>query len=189
MAGIQQAQKNYGKPLGGIGAAALVAAIAAFVIPHEGTGPQKTDPATGAKVSVAYPDPGYGAALPTICQGHTKGVFMGQTATPGQCRVFLEEDISRDVLPCLERLVKAPVTQGQAVALGDFVFNAGCGAFGGSTLLKKLNAGDCKGAAAEFGRWVKSNGKTLPGLVKRREAEARLFLEGCNPAPETRSIK
>ncbi|MCD9436513.1 lysozyme, partial [Klebsiella pneumoniae] len=45
-----------------------------------------------------------------------------------------------------------------------------------STLLKKLNAGDIKGAADEFLRWNKSGGKVLNGLTRRREAERALFL-------------
>lgn len=46
-----------------------------------------------------------------------------------------------------------------------------------STLLKKLNAKDYKGAAAEFLRWNKAGGKVLNGLVKRRNAEMELFLK------------
>ncbi|MDP2640772.1 MAG: glycoside hydrolase family protein, partial [Betaproteobacteria bacterium] len=44
-----------------------------------------------------------------------------------------------------------------------------------STLLKKLNAGDYSGAAAEFPKWNKAGGKVLKGLVARRAAEAELF--------------
>jgi len=53
-----------------------------------------------------------------------------------------------------------------------------CGitAFKYSTLLKKLNDGDYKGAADQFLLWTKSKGKVLRGLVERREAERALFL-------------
>ncbi|MDU2883127.1 MAG: lysozyme, partial [Enterobacter sp.] len=61
-------------------------------------------------------------------------------------------------------------------ALVDFAYNLGVKALEGSTLLKKLNAGDYAGAAAEFPKWNKAGGKVLPGLVKRREAERTLFL-------------
>ncbi|WP_049003403.1 lysozyme, partial [Citrobacter freundii] len=45
-----------------------------------------------------------------------------------------------------------------------------------STLLRKLNDGDVKGAADEFLRWNKAGGKVLNGLTRRREAERALFL-------------
>jgi lysozyme len=122
----------------------------------------------------AYPDPAHGWNVPTICYGHTAGVAKGDRATRDACRVFLAEDY-RPVGAALERLVQVPVTEHQALALADLVFNIGEGAFAKSTLLKKLNAGDYEGAAAEFDRWVYANGKKLPGLVKRRAAERKLF--------------
>lgn len=75
----------------------------------------------------------------------------------------------------VERLVTVPMTQRQFDALVSFVFNLGLGALAGSTLLKKLNAGDYAGSANEFGKWVKAANMVLPGLVKRREAERTLF--------------
>lgn len=74
--------------------------------------------------------------------------------------------------------VKVPITQNQFDALVSFAFNLGGGALRRSNLLRKLNAGDYQGAAAEFQNWVKSNGQVLPGLVRRRKAEAELFLKG-----------
>lgn len=61
-------------------------------------------------------------------------------------------------------------------ALISFAFNVGLGAYGDSTLLKKLNRGDKRGAAKEFPRWVYASGQKLPGLVRRREAERKMFL-------------
>jgi GH24 family phage-related lysozyme (muramidase) len=61
-------------------------------------------------------------------------------------------------------------------ALISFAFNVGLGAYGDSTLLKKLNRGDKRGAADEFPRWVYASGQKLPGLVRRREAERKMFL-------------
>ncbi|WP_405045477.1 glycoside hydrolase family protein [Pseudomonas aeruginosa] len=43
-----------------------------------------------------------------------------------------------------------------------------------STLLRKLNAGDVRGACAELSRWVYAGGKKLGGLVRRRAAEREL---------------
>ncbi len=52
----------------------------------------------------------------------------------------------------------------------------GVGAFKKSTLRKLVNQSDFLGAAKQFGRWVNANGKKLPGLVKRRAEEKKLFL-------------
>lgn len=72
------------------------------------------------------------------------------------------------------------ITQSQFDALASFAYNAGIGALDGSTLLKRVKAGDMAGAGAEFGKWNKArvNGvlTKLGGLVKRRAAEAALFL-------------
>src|SRR5690606_6833672 len=75
----------------------------------------------------------------------------------------------------VDRLVKVPLKQHQFDALVSFAYNAGIGNLRSSTLLRKLNARDFAGAALEFHRWNRSNGKVLPGLVRRRAAEALLF--------------
>lgn len=71
-------------------------------------------------------------------------------------------------------------TQDEFDALVDFAFNLGIGALAGSTLLKKLNAGDIEGAADEFLKWDHAGGKVLAGLTKRRQGERALFLLGAH---------
>jgi GH24 family phage-related lysozyme (muramidase) len=71
--------------------------------------------------------------------------------------------------------VKVPLSQTETDALISFVFNLGAGAFAGSTLLKKLNAGDRAAVPSELNKWTKAGGKDLPGLVTRRKAEGQLF--------------
>lgn len=73
------------------------------------------------------------------------------------------------------------LTANQKAALIDFVYNLGAGAFGSSTLLKKLNAGDYKGAADEFPKWVYAGGRVLGGLVNRRKIERDLFIKDTLP--------
>jgi lysozyme len=70
------------------------------------------------------------------------------------------------------------LTQNQFDALVSFSFNVGVHAFSKSTLLKKLNREDYKGAKREFRRWVYAGGRRLQGLVNRRNQEAQLFLSG-----------
>lgn len=73
--------------------------------------------------------------------------------------------------------VKVQLSQNEFDALVDFAYNVGAGNLRSSTLLKKLNAGDRAGSADEFLKWNKGGGKVLPGLVRRREAERKLFLD------------
>ena len=72
-------------------------------------------------------------------------------------------------------MVKVPLNENQHGALVSFTYNLGAGNLGSSTLLRKLNAGDYAGAAAEFPRWNKAGGKELAGLTRRRAAEKALF--------------
>lgn len=73
------------------------------------------------------------------------------------------------------RNVTVQLNQDQFDALVSFTFNLGEGNLKQSTLLKKVNAGDFAGAAKEFPRWNKADGKVLAGLVRRRASEALLF--------------
>lgn len=75
----------------------------------------------------------------------------------------------------INHLVTAPLNQNQFDALVCLTYNIGTQAFERSTLLKKLNADDMDGAAAEFLRWNKAGGNVLQGLVTRREVEATRF--------------
>ena len=60
----------------------------------------------------------------------------------------------------------------------SFVFNLGIGRLKSSTLLKVIReGGSMQQVKKEFKRWVYGGGKQLPGLVKRREWEARRFFE------------
>jgi lysozyme len=60
-------------------------------------------------------------------------------------------------------------------AVTSFAYNVGIGAYQKSTMVKKINSEDWSGAQAEFSRWTKAGGRELPGLVRRRQAEAQLF--------------
>jgi lysozyme len=60
-------------------------------------------------------------------------------------------------------------------ALADFAYNLGATRLAGSTLRRKINAGDLQGAKVELRKWVRAGGRILPGLVLRREAEGALL--------------
>lgn len=113
------------------------------------------------------------AGVKTIGYGHTAGVTMDTLPiTEEQAEAFLVEDLKKFERGVLST-VKVPLTQGQFDALVSFAFNLGLGALQGSTLLKRLNAG--QPCADQFERWIFANGVAMPGLRRRREAERRLF--------------
>lgn len=124
----------------------------------------------------AYKDP---VGIWTIGCGHTgPDVRSGLKISRARAMQLLREDV-REAEDAVNRLVQAPLNQAQFDALSSFAFNAGGGALGASTLLRRLNAGDQRGAQGEFAKWVKGTigGRkvTLPGLVRRRAAEAQMF--------------
>lgn len=123
---------------------------------------------------VAYPDPGTGGKPWTLGYGRAHGIEQGQTCTQEEAARWLVDDMAF-ANSAVNHLVTVPRTQGQHNACVDFVYNLGQGAFGGSTLLRKFNAGDLEGASAEFPKWVHAGDQILPGLVKRRARERNLF--------------
>jgi lysozyme len=74
--------------------------------------------------------------------------------------------------------VTVELNQAQFDALTSFVFNVGAGNFEISTLRRLLNEGSYDAVPAQLNRWVHSDGGVLPGLVRRREIEGRLFRDG-----------
>ena len=128
----------------------------------------------------AYPDPGTGGAPWTIGYGHTgPDVHPGLTITQQQAENLLARDI-QTASDAVNRLVKYHLTQEEFDALVDFTYNCGAGNLQISTLLKKVNAGDMVGASKEFAKWNLANGHVLQGLVNRRQAEMRLFLQSID---------
>ena len=94
--------------------------------------------------------------------------------TQEAARRMLRRDLD-DAARALDRLVTVPLTEHQRAALISLIYNIGAGAFERSTLRAHLNAGRYVSAAGEFTRWNKGGGAVLPGLVRRRAAEVRLF--------------
>lgn len=77
----------------------------------------------------------------------------------------------------MNELVKVKLNQNQFDALVSFTYNLGPESLKKSTLIKLNNQNQMNDAVEEFTKWVKANGKTLPGLVRRRQAERNLFLK------------
>lgn len=114
-----------------------------------------------------YKDP---IGIVTACTGHTKTAVLGRAYSMQECDQLLVQDLvehAEGVKSC----VKTPLTTYQLAATVSFAFNVGVSHFCTSSMAKKFNTGDIKGACAELSRWVYAGGKVLPGLVKRRQVE------------------
>jgi len=129
-----------------------------------------------------YPDPGPTGLPVTGGWGTTrdengKPFKLGVTYPRDYWERLYRRDLER-FEKAVEKLVgAAPTTQNAFDALVSFAYNVGEGEGGlqTSTLLRMHKAGDYKGAAAQFSRWNKAGGKILPGLTRRRAAEAALY--------------
>ena len=147
-----------GAAIGGVAGAATIAAIVAFIGPWEG------------RRYTAYQDI---VGVWTICEGHTKGVKAGDVATDAQCDEMAAQDVAEHnagIRACITR----PMPQNVEIAFTSLAFNAGVGAFCGSTALRRYNAGDDTGACDALNMWNKAGGKVVRGLVNRRAAESAL---------------
>lgn len=123
------------------------------------------------------------AGIWTIGYGHTRGVARGQYITQAQAEKLLSEDLAQVEGELNAALGCIRLTQGQFDAMASFVFNLGLPELQGSTLWRKIKANPADPSIpAEFRRWVYGTvddvKQKLPGLVKRREVEAR-FWEGA----------
>lgn len=94
--------------------------------------------------------------------------------TQSQAEALLQADLET-VADQLNKDITIAVTQNQFDALASLVYNIGAGAFAGSTLLRKLNAGDYAGASQEFLSWDNSGGGYNQVLANRRQGEQGIF--------------
>ena len=117
------------------------------------------------------------AGVLTIGYGHTgKDVREGDRMTTYGAEQLLLIDLKEH--EAAVRRLNVARTQGQFDALVSLAFNIGIERLTRSALLKTIRSGGSKAdITREFKRWVYGGGKRLPGLVKRREWEARRFFE------------
>jgi lysozyme len=136
-----------------LGAATLVALAA-----HEGFSDKAYIPVPGD--------------VPTIGFGTTENVKLGDKITPVKAleRALMD---AQKFEGAIKQCVRVPLHQHEYDAYVSLSYNIGSGAFCGSTLVRKLNAGDYPGACAEILRWDRFKGQPLRGLTIRREKEYR----------------
>lgn len=148
------------------GAAAAIAAAVSFIAPWEGL---RTE---------AYPDI---VGVWTVCYGETNGVKPDDRHTKDQCDQMLAVQVKAyagRLNKCIDDGIEARMPQSMKVALYSWAYNVGTSAACGSTLVRKVNAGDLTGACNELPRWNRAGGRVVPGLSNRRAGEYRLCMTG-----------
>jgi lysozyme len=133
-----------------------------------------------------YPDPATGSTPYTIGYGTTFYIKEGKyikvtmkdaSITEEQATEYLQFNL-KTFEQYVDSYCRDDISQQQFDALTSFCYNVGPQNLKTSTLLKKVNANPNDITIRdEFMKWVKGNGRKLPGLVKRRKAEADLYFK------------
>lgn len=137
-----------------------------------------------------------GLIYPYICPAGYATIGWGTVYKPDGSKVTMDDPpITREIaglwlMDELQRVCASAVTRQcpelfawsvqngqwrQFCAIADFTYNLGSGRLQTSTLRRKLRALDWEGAKEQLALWVRGGGRVLPGLVKRRAAEAALL--------------
>jgi len=114
----------------------------------------------------------------TWCYGETEGrVKVGQTFTKSECDAMLAGKLPRYASE-IDWCIKVPISDKTRASFISFSYNVGSSCFCHSTIVKRLNKGDIKGACDAMLMWNRAGGHVVRGLTNRRVAERKLCLEG-----------
>ena len=133
----------------------------------------------------------------SVGYGHTSAagppeVKRGMTITREEAeRIFATDLLKFEA--AVRTAITRPMNANQFAACISLAYNIGPTAFARSSVARRFNAGDTEGAAKALHLWIKDDGRVLPGLVRRRAAEARLFLTPVDarepfPLPDAPSL-
>lgn len=122
---------------------------------------------------VAYYDP---VGIPTVCMGETRGVKIGDVYTLDQCKAMATARVA-EFAAGVEKALKVPVSDKTFASFTSFSYNLGMTVFT-NKIAPLANAGNMVGACNRMGLYTMAHGITLPGLVKRRQEEVALCLDG-----------
>lgn len=136
---------------------------------------------------IAYVDP---VGIPTICEGWTHGVQIGDTATPEKCDELTFNGVQQADQIISQWLPGFPDAPLMRAAYVSFIYNVGPGGAevkdgfvwlksgDHSTMFRLLKAGEYYLACDELTKWTRAGGRQLAGLVRRRAAEQELCHAG-----------
>lgn len=123
--------------------------------------------------TVAYRDP---VGIPTVCMGETRGVKIGDTYTLQQCKDMATGRVE-EFATGVESALTVPVSDKTFAAFVSFSYNLGIGVFQ-NRIAPLANAGRLADACNKMGQYVYARGIKLPGLVRRRQEEVAICLDG-----------
>lgn len=152
----------------GMAVAGILLQAAQFIAPWEGF----------------YPKPYYDVVhVKTVCYGATAAehVDLNRTYTKAECEKMLADGLPKYYygwIACVKPPNGKPLPENMQIAFTSTVYNIGISGFCGSTMAKRVNAGDYKGACHALRMWDKAGGKVWDGLDNRRKAEEALCLKG-----------
>ncbi len=117
--------------------------------------------------------------VPTVCYGETRGVKMGDTYTKEQCLTMLEKSVKEYYEGLLPYMTNPNIPVGVQASLVELAYNVGISTAGGSTMMRLANQGKYAASCNELRKWVKAGGKTVQGLVNRRQdSKVQLCMKG-----------
>lgn len=119
--------------------------------------------------------------VPTVCYGETEKSAVAEgrkrTFTKAECLEMLQQSLKK-YDDGFMRCVKRPIPDSVHIAGISFTYNVGIGGACKSSFVRKINAGDFKGACDALLLWNKAGGRVVKGLDNRRRDERRVCLEG-----------
>ncbi|SMC57022.1 lysozyme [Fulvimarina manganoxydans] len=127
--------------------------------------------------TVAYLDTIASPPVWTVCAGETRGVKKGDRYTRAECNDMLAEGLvqfEKKMRSCLSAPDALP--DGVYTVFLSLSWNIGTGGFCRSTVVKRANAGDLKGACDAIRMWNRAGGRVVKGLDNRRRDEQRICL-------------
>jgi len=131
---------------------------------------------TPYRCPAGVPSIGFGS---TILLNGRRVTMASKAVTKDEGKALLRRHLDR-VETDISQLIRISLNENEFSALCSWTYNLGSGRLQSSTLRAKLNRGERLGAANEFPKWRRANGRILRGLVIRREAERQLFLTPVN---------
>lgn len=146
-------------------AAGAVALAAAFITPWEGLYTRPYNDIVGVR---------------TVCIGETENV-QERLYSKQECTDMLAAKLPRyyaEISSCWGSDVEAILTDNMRVAFVSGAYNFGSGAFCNSTMVRRLKAGDRRGACHALRLYNRAGGRVVRGLENRRVAEEKLCLKG-----------
>lgn len=121
------------------------------------------------------PTIGYGS---TYYRGGRKVTLQDQPISEAAAGALLLHELQETYLPGVARMcpvLLAPGNNRRLNAIVSFTYNLGVGNLQVSTLRRKVNEQNWPAAREQLLRWTRAGGKVLPGLVRRRQAEAEFL--------------